>query len=130
MRPGVRAFAAQAWDATTQQEVVKELGSKLSWTNALLLAGSAVTAGGIVQKALITPMQAEISSVQSQISSVSYHIGVMEGRIDRMEGDIQDIKQTQTRMERQMMEMNTTINRMERHMMGSNTNEGQERASS
>ena len=123
MRPGVRAFAAQAWDATTQQEVVKELGSKLSWTNALLLAGSAVTAGGIVQKALITPMQAEISSV-------SYHIGVMEGRIDRMEGDIQDIKQTQTRMERQMMEMNTTINRMERQMMGSNTNEGQERASS
>ena len=78
--------------------LIKELRSKPSWANAMLLAGFAVAVGGVVQTAVITP-------VQSDIRAITYRMGVMEGRMNRMEGDIQDIKRSIQDIERGIKSM-------------------------
>lgn len=112
--------------AAMKTYLIKELRSKPSWANAMLLAGFAVAVSGTVQTAMITPVQSDIRSAQSDIRSITYRMGVMEGRMNRMEGDIQDIKRSIQVIERSIQDLERGV----KSMMERKVNEGQKRESS
>ena len=67
-----------AWE----NEIYEKLGSKLSWAHAVLLAGSAVTLGGVIQKALLVSMEADMKVLKDDVKVLKDDVSSIKSRFD------------------------------------------------